>query len=183
MGDSLAPGFLIAFPHLADTNFRQSVVLLLRQDEDGAMGVVVNHESPLLLRELCQDHEIPYRGDSRKRVRKGGPVQPEQGLVIYGEEHVDPEGQPIVEGLHISASRGTLARLCKLERGRFQCFSGYAGWAPGQLEHEIRQGVWVVCPADPSSVLDARPDRVWEHTLRSLGIEPASLVPGSGAEA
>ena len=37
---SLAPGFLIAFPHLTDVNFRQSVVLLLQQDENGEVIIV-----------------------------------------------------------------------------------------------------------------------------------------------
>src|SRR6185295_17886326 len=78
----LAPGFLIAVPQLLDPNFRQSVVLLLQQDNDGALGVVVNRETELLLRDLCSDHEIPYAGDPEKKVRIGGPVQPEQGLVI-----------------------------------------------------------------------------------------------------
>ena len=81
MSDSLAPGFLIALPHLRDANFRQSVVLLLRQDDEGAMGVVINQECPMLLKDLCNDHSIPYAGDEAKYVRRGGPVQPEQGLV------------------------------------------------------------------------------------------------------
>ena len=182
MSDELAPGFLVAFPHLMDPNFKQSVVLLLRQDDDGAMGVVINHESPLLLGELCRDHEIPYEGANDKHVRKGGPVQPEQGLVLYGEEHDDPEGQQVSRGLHISASRGTLARLCNLKTGRFQCYAGYAGWGPGQLEREIREGAWLVAPIDPQVILDGLPEEVWNATLKAMGIDPAALVPGGGEE-
>jgi putative transcriptional regulator len=180
---ALAPGFLIAVPSLEEENFRQAVVLLLREDEDGAMGVVINRESPLLLRELCSDHDIPYAGEEEKRVRAGGPVQPEQGLVLYGPEHDDPEGQAVLDALHVSASRGTLARLCKLKRGRFQCFSGYAGWGPGQLERELTQGVWLVAEADPIIVLETQPEEVWLRTLRGMGIDPAALVPGEPGEA
>jgi putative transcriptional regulator len=183
MSESLAPGFLIALPHLQDANFRQSVVLLLRQDGDGAMGVVINQESPLLLKDLCQDHSIPYAGEEGKHVRCGGPVQPEQGLVLFGTEHDDPEGEHVVDGLHVSASRGTLARLCNLTRGRFQCYSGYAGWGPGQLEREIGEGSWLVTAADPRLVLETRPEEVWDHSLRAMGIDPASLVSGGGGEA
>ena len=39
MSHPLAPGFLIALPHLSDANFRQSVVLLLQADDRGAMGM------------------------------------------------------------------------------------------------------------------------------------------------
>jgi len=182
-GDSLAPGFLVAVPQLQDPNFRQSVVLLLERNEDGAMGVVITHESPLLLRDLCADHDLRYEGDEDKRVRKGGPVQPEQGLVLYGEANLDPEGRRVLDGLHVSASRGTLGRLCHRPGGRFHCFSGYAGWGPGQLEREITAGSWVICTADPTTVLDTPPEEMWRRCLDSMGIDPAALVPGGGVEA
>jgi hypothetical protein len=72
-----------ALQGLTDPNFKQSVVLLLQQSDDGALGLVINRESPILLRDLCKDHEISYVGDPAKKVRVGGPVQPEQGLVLY----------------------------------------------------------------------------------------------------
>ena len=183
MADALAPGFLIALPHLQDDNFRQTVVLLLQQDDQGAMGVVINRQSPLLLSELCEEQSIPYAGPQSKSVRIGGPVRPEQGLVLYGGEHADPEGEPVVDGLHVSASRGTLARLCSLPRGRFECFTGYAGWGPGQLERELEEGTWLVSPADAGLVLETTPEAVWTGALRAMGIDPASLVSGGGGAA
>jgi len=183
MSETLAPGILIALPHLLDTNFRQAIVLLLRQDEEGAMGVVVNQESPLLLQDLCRDHSMDYAGAEDKHVRCGGPVQPEQGLVLYGPEHDDPEGEKLLEGLGVSTSRGTLARLCNLTRGRFHCYSGYAGWGPGQLEREIGEGTWLVSAADPILILETEPEQMWRESLNAMGIDPASLVSGGGGEA
>jgi len=180
--DSLAPGLLIAVPQLLDPNFRQSVVLLLQQNDEGAFGVVVNQESSLLLADLCRDHEIRYSGDPNKRVRRGGPVQPEQGLVLYGPEHTDPDGRQVTPGLWVSASRETLGRLCALTRGRFHCYAGYAGWGPRQLEQEIREGSWIVAPVDARLVLDAPTDTAWTEGMRALGIDPAAMVPGGGAE-
>jgi putative transcriptional regulator len=183
MSDQLAPGFLIAVPQLLDPNFRQSVVLLLQQNKEGAMGVVINHESELLLKDLCEDHEIPYAGNARKRVRRGGPVQPEQGLVLYGDGFEDPEGRRVVDGLHVSASRGTLTRLCDQTNKHFECYSGYAGWGPGQLEREISAGSWIIGTADPKLVFVDKPGSVWLRSLEALGIDPAALVPGGGANA
>jgi len=178
MADLLAPGFLIAVPQLLDPNFRQTVVLLLEKNDDGALGVVVNRESPLLLKELCDDHQISYSGDPDKRVRTGGPVQPEQGLVLYCGEHPDPEGREIQGGLCVSASRETLGRLCSQKRSRFHCYSGYAGWGPGQLEQEIGQGSWIVAPVDPKLVLDSSPEELWAKSLEGVGIDPSLIVPG-----
>lgn len=183
MNDALAPGFLIAVPQMLSPEFKQTVVFLLERNEDGAMGVVVNRESSMLLRDLCRDHQIAYSGERDKLVRSGGPVQPEQGLVIYGDEHDDPEGHEVCQGIHVSASRGTLGRLCNLSGGRFHCYSGYAGWGPGQLEREIEEGAWVHAPADAYSVFDVEPERVWADVLRRQGIEPGALVFGGSAEA
>jgi len=183
MTDQLAPGFLIAVPQLLDPNFRQSVILLLEQNDDGALGVVVNHESPLRLQELCEDHEMAYSGDPAKRVRRGGPVQPEQGLVLFGDEHDDPEGRTVVNGVQVSASKETLGRLCNEGGERFHCFSGYAGWGPGQLEREISDGSWVTAPIEASLLFDTEPSEMWRECFSSIGIDPAALVASSGEEA
>lgn len=180
MADALAPGFLIAFPHLLDPNFQQSVVLLLEHQGEGAMGVVVNRESPLLLSDLCRDHKIPYAGDAEQKVRRGGPVQPEQGIVLFGPEHASEGDDQVVEGLHVSTSRDTLRRLCNLEGGEFHCYAGYAGWAPGQLENEISAGSWLTATVDPAIVLATPPTEMWMRCLQQLGIDPALLVPGGG---
>lgn len=182
MSTRLAPGLLVAVPQLADPNFRHSVVLLLQQNAAGALGVIVNRESPLLLSDLCRDHEIAYSGRRDKRLRSGGPVHPDQGLVLYGDEHSDPDGHEVVRGLHVSASRQTLTRLCDLPSGRFHCYTGYAGWGPRQLEGEISEGSWILAPADPILVLDAPTEHVWKRSLASVGIDPAVLVPGGGGE-
>ena len=87
MNDALAPGFLIAVPQMQDPNFKQSVVFLLERSEEGALGVVVNRESSMLLADLCSDHQIPYSGEQTKLVRRGGPVEPQQGIVVYGEDN------------------------------------------------------------------------------------------------
>jgi putative transcriptional regulator len=183
MVDSIAPAFLVAVPQLLDPNFHQSVVLMLEQNDEGAMGVVINRESPLLLSELCDNHEIPYAGDPLKKVRVGGPVQPEQGLVIYSAEHQDPEGREVESGLHASASTGTLTRLCSEAGARFHCYTGYAGWAPGQLETEINEGSWIVTPINAASVLDCPPEEIWKRVLTENGFDPGAITAGGGAEA
>jgi len=180
MDPSIAPAFLIAVPQLVDPNFRQTVVLLLQQSDEGSLGLVVNRESPLLLSELCKDHDITYAGDPEKRVRVGGPVQPEQGLVLFESGGDDPEGRIVIDGLRVSASTGTLSRLCERTGGRYHCYSGYAGWAPGQLERELAEGSWIVAPANPGLVLDHPVDEMWARALADNGIDPAAIVPGGG---
>ncbi len=181
--DKLAPGFLIAMPQLMDPNFKQTVVLLLEQSEAGSMGLVINRESDIELQDLCGSQNIPYAGDPDKRIRVGGPVQPEQGLVMFGDEFEDPEAQAAMEGLNVSASTGTLSRLCNTPGGRFHCYTGYAGWGPGQLEKEIDEHAWIVTEADVRTVLECPPDEMWRRVLKDNGLDPALLVPGGSSKA
>jgi putative transcriptional regulator len=183
MDDALAPGFLFAVPQLLDPNFVQSVVLLVDHTEEGAFGLVLNHETAVPIAALCQEQQIPFAGDRERKVRRGGPVDPQRGFVLYGQEHDDPDGRRIAEGLGISLSLGTLGRLCVLPRARFAICLGYAGWGPGQLTREIAEGAWLTGPVDPALALDAAPTAMWEGGLRALGIDPAALAPGGTFEA
>ena len=47
--NSLAPTLLPAMPQMMDPNFARSVVLLCRQEEDGALGLVVNRPTDTLV--------------------------------------------------------------------------------------------------------------------------------------
>ena len=66
---------------------------------------------------------------------------------------------------------------------RPHCYSGYAGWAPGQLEREITEGSWIVIPVNAKVILDASPNDMWVKVLRDNGIDPSAIVPGSTEEA
>jgi putative AlgH/UPF0301 family transcriptional regulator len=54
----------------------------------------------------------------------------------------------------------------KAQPDMFHVFLGYAGWGPGQLEHEIELNAWHIVPADAASVFDADPDSVWLRLIR-----------------
>ena len=45
----------------------------------------------------------------------------------------------------------------------FRLYVGYAGWGPGQLEHEIELGGWSVLRATSAIVFDDDPDSLWQR--------------------
>ncbi len=181
--DSMAPGLVIAMPQLADPNFQRAVVLLLRSNDAGAFGLVINRPSDLSLRELCQDQELAYNGPERLHLMIGGPVEIESHLlVLHGDEPVFDSASEseilVAPGVYLVTAREGLERLAEKGTGRLRCFAGYAGWGPGQLEGEIEEGAWVVLPPDSQLLFDDEPAVVWEKALRQAGIDPISLVPG-----
>jgi putative AlgH/UPF0301 family transcriptional regulator len=66
----------------------------------------------------------------------------------------------------------------KGEPSVFHVFLGYAGWGPGQLEHEVELGAWHILPADAASVFDADPDSVWPRLIRRTELRIARVGPG-----
>lgn len=180
---SLAPGFIVAMPQLADPNFRRTVVLLLRSNDLGAFGLVINRPSDFTVAELCQNQGIPYRGPRELPVMVGGPVKADSHLlVLHGDPPVFPPGSDaeiqVSPGVFLMTDREGLELLADRGTPRLRCYAGYSGWGPGQLERELEEGAWVPLPLEGRFVFDENPDAVWESALRLGGIDPITLVPG-----
>jgi putative transcriptional regulator len=183
---TLAGHLLIAMPGLADPNFWQSVVLLgVHSHEEGAFGLVINRMLEVNLREvLIEIGEEPIDGELPE-VLAGGPVQPSHGFVLFerdDREAPNEEDITISDTISVSGSTETLARLARGSiGGRYVLLLGYSGWHPGQLEREIEDNSWVVAPLDSSILFDVPAEERWVAALRSIGVEPGTLVDtGSG---
>ncbi len=179
----LAPGFVAAMPQLLDPNFRRSVVLLLRHNDQGTFGLVINRPTEISVRALCESQGIAYRGGEELPMMFGGPVEVEKHLlVLHGEDPLPGLGTEdeieVARGVRLVTALSGLAELAGRGARRFRCYAGYAGWAPGQLESELEEGAWVPLEADAGLVFDEHPENVWERALRRAGIDPITLVPG-----
>ncbi len=82
--------FLIAMPGLEDALFDHSVVYVCEHNERGALGLIINKPSDLLLSGLFEKIALTLnRTDlSDTPVFLGGPVQTERGFVLH-----EPMGQ------------------------------------------------------------------------------------------
>lgn len=166
MAEFLAGRLLVATPSLEDPNFDRTVVLLLQHDdEDGAMGIVINRPSGLPL-----DDELGPWGELAtppEEVFIGGPVQQEVAIALGwlgpGEQPADGV-QPILDELGVVDLRRDPDELPTLVAIRV--FAGYAGWAAGQLEDEIAEGAWFTLEADPWDPATRDPDNLWRDVFR-----------------
>lgn len=183
---SLAGQLLIAMPNLADPNFWQSVVLLgVHSDDEGAFGLVINRSLEVDLEDILEELGEEAGPGDLPQVFGGGPVQPSHGFVLFERgEHAVTEGDiAIADSLVVSGNTETLGRLTRhAETSRFFLLLGYAGWYPGQLEREIEENSWVIAPLDSSIVFDVPAEERWAAALRSIGIDPGTLVDAGAAE-
>lgn len=170
-------------PQLRDPNFHRTVVLLVHHDDEGTFGVVLNRPTEVTATGLCSTLALDWHGATEKWICWGGPVQPQTGWLLMGDAASlgsCEEVKRVGEGIHFAGSLDVLRQVAQDPPCDLQMLLGYAGWGPGQLESELAEGAWIVAPLSRDVVFDVDPDEMWEHVLRSLGIEPSTLVPSRG---
>ena len=141
-GSDLSPSLLVAMPQLLDPNFHRAVVLLIDHDEGGTFGLVLNRGTDLPVAQLCASLGIEWQGREERSVEWGGPVQPEHGWLLMGEDapgHL--EVTDVMQGVRFSRSPDVLRECAEAPPRKFRIFLGYAGWGPGQLEAERAHGI------------------------------------------
>ncbi|MBX7115802.1 MAG: YqgE/AlgH family protein [Myxococcaceae bacterium] len=177
---SLAPGFLIAMPQLADPHFHRSVVLMIEHSDEGSMGLVLNRAAPLKLVDLGKGQSLLVApAHAEENVFIGGPVEPFRGFVLHDCAEV-AERHQVLPGLFLSVTPPALKSVL-LDAGVHLRFClGYAGWGPRQVERELAQGAWLFTEASAVPVLGGDPNQLWEETVKGMGVDPAMLVMGGG---
>jgi putative transcriptional regulator len=156
--------FLVANRQVAGF-FGESVIVLVDHGAHGSVGLIVNRPVERTLAELLPDVESA-RG-RREHAWLGGPVSPDQLLLLIRARAAPAGSAPVLDGLHVSGSRDTLLALLGGAAGaEFRAYVGYAGWAPGQLASELARGDWTLAPGDAASVFAREPEGLWEKLLR-----------------
>ena len=185
MLSELGPGLLLASPRLADPNFERTVILLGRNDADGSLGWVLNGAAIGSVRELFVGAELvpegvilPQGAAWDRLARRGGPVQPESGWLIYSALPQPMPGElRLPDGLCITGDVASFSDLIAGQGPRdFRVLLGYAGWAPGQLEAEVQAGAWLPTPLEGALVLDESIEDLWQRAyVKTTGGQPSAF--------
>ena len=189
---NLTSHFLIAMPGLSDALFGRSVVFMCEHSERGALGLVINKPSDIVLSRLFEKVDLPMgREDlANQPVFQGGPVQTERGFVLHeaidtgegGEgESVYASTLSIPGGLEMTTSKDVLEAMASGAGPRKVFVTlGYASWGEGQLESEITENSWLTVEADPSLIFDAPVNERYDRAMALLGLQSWMLSPDAG---
>jgi putative transcriptional regulator len=183
--------FLVAMPGMMDQRFDRAVIYLCAHSDDGAMGIIVNKPAEdIVFPELLQQLEIipekpsislPSQAGNMK-VLRGGPVETSRGFVLHSVP-VEPIEGSVTAGdeIRLSATIDILKAIARGQGPDEAIFAlGYAGWASGQLESEIQDNGWMICPMNRKILFDQEFDTKYIRAMGSLGIDPAMLSPLAG---
>ena|SRR5208337_3586012 len=166
---ALAKGvFLVAGKNIRDPIFMESVIYLISYDKNGAAGVIINHPTKVGLSEVFPDIKgLLKRNDP---IYMGGPVTINQ-LIMIMRSGTPPAGSlKLFDNVYISSDTGYLKRMIDNPGNdeQFRVYAGYAGWAAGQLEHEISRNDWFVTEADAKFFFDKPASSVWPELIQPM---------------
>ena len=139
--------FIVATKKLKDTRFKNTVVVMLDHDEEGALGVVIN--KPLgfatigsLIKSLNDETIKKDLLNYKVPIYWGGPLDNNKILIIHSKDY-ENKNTKSYDKVSISNDYKALLDIAK-KKGPIKSLVviGVSAWTEGQLEGEIDKGHW-----------------------------------------
>jgi putative transcriptional regulator len=168
---------LIATPSLQQTPFDQAVVFIAHHGADGAMGFIINQPlRQLAFNDVARSmgiEEMMAKGREQPILFKGGPMENTRGFVIHSTDYALQSSVKINHDFTLSAQSDIVGDIARGSGPKDVTFClGYSGWAPGQLEEELKGNDWLLLPATPRLVFEAPPTSRYALATQMVGFDP-----------
>ena len=154
--------FLIARPGLPDPNFRETVVLAVHSEGAETTGVIINRPTNRSLANLLPGERFEAFTDP---IFFGGPVATQGLFALFESAKYSAPAVPMMPGIYLAVLPDSVDALVSKPPAKIRFFSGYSGWAPGQLQAELDRGDWYVVDADAKTVFQRDTSRLWQDLL------------------
>jgi len=161
-------------PTLIDSFFYHSVIYLCEHNEQGAMGLIINRPTQIMLSELLAHLELKTINETSKKlpVLFGGPVQKGQGMVLHNSAGKWQASTALAEQLYLTTSIDILTDIgTQAGPEKSLVTLGYAGWGENQLEQEIAENSWLTVMADTEIIFNTPVDERWVAAAKLLGFD------------
>jgi putative transcriptional regulator len=175
--------FLIAMPAMVDAFFARTLTYICEHNDQGALGVVVNRPIDMSLKALFDQIEVPLETPKLigLPVHFGGPVQVDRGFVLHRPVGHWQSTLAVQDGMALTTSKDILQAAGRGEGPEQILITlGYAGWAPGQLEHELSKNAWLTVEAKPDVIFELPAEERLVAAMDLLGVSFASLSDTAG---
>lgn len=158
---------LLAEPFLSDGVFDRSVILICEHNESGTVGFVLNNKTEYHLPDILED-----LSDSNHDLYIGGPVQQNTLHYLHRLGELIDGAYQVNNHIYWGGNFDQLKLNTELQTvvpQDIRFFLGYTGWAPEQLEQEIKEGTWIVCNGYEFDFFDITPKDLWRTILKEMG--------------
>lgn len=160
-----APLILVAKPGLRDEFFGASILIAKPVGNGRHVGFVINRPTGMTLGKLFPEH-----GPSQKvpdPIYLGGPSNTEYIFaLVQSSGPLAGEMLQIAQDLYIAVDAKTVDRIIEGDAARARFFAGLVAWRPGELQEELRRGLWFVLESDSELVMRKSTDGLWEELVK-----------------
>jgi putative transcriptional regulator len=175
--EDLATGkILVTTRSAGDPLFAKSVVLLVRYDQSGALGLMINHRSTLPISRALKDLDgAASRSDP---VFVGGPVELDTVFALARGRRKPQGGDEVLGDIYLLTEKSALQKALGASSGPsgLRVYLGYCGWTRGQLENEARLGLWYIFTGREDLAFDEQPPTLWSRLIEEAEALKADLV-------
>lgn len=181
--NTLANHLLIAMPSLTDPNFEKTVVYLCEHHEQGSVGLIINRPMRFPLSIVFEQLAIePIRVElNRFPLLYGGPVQPERGFVIHKEAGGWRSSLFLQDEVTVTTSNDIIRAIAQdIGPKDVLVTLGYSAWSEHQLEKEVMENTWLVCPYKSEILYDVPFQERWEYAGSTIGVKMNQLSSSTG---
>ena len=159
---------LVATPDMRDPRFIETVIYMVKHGANGAMGIVINRpiaKGPV--EELLKGIGKESKGAKGEIIlHYGGPVSPEAGFILHSDDVLIESSTRVTNGIAMTSDPKLFEALARGKGPRQSLFAfGYAGWAPGQLEDELKADAWFVVSGDKGFIFGKDAEKKWRQAI------------------
>ena len=171
-------------PSLNESYFDQSVTFICEHDKNGAFGLVINHETNITFDEIISEINITpdTPTTTHHNILVGGPVQQDRGFILHkNDQHKWASTMEVTDNISLTTSGDILKSIANDQGPKENIIAlGYAGWGPGQLEHEFIQNAWLNCPADEQIIFKTPINQRFQAAADIIGVDMNTISNDSG---
>ena len=175
--------FLIAMPQLKNSLFGDTVSVVCQHSEEGAIALVINKTLPQTMAEVFKQMDLSAEGleHPEREILFGGPVQPQAGFILHSDKGEWQSTLDISPTLYLTSSKDILEAISEGKGPQSYLFIlGYAGWSPGQIEHELEENSWLHSPIESEIIFNTPPELISAQVIDQLGIDPTRISAHTG---
>ena len=156
---------LVAAPNLVEPAYRRTVLIATAIEGGRHIGIIVNRPTRNSLSSLFPDH-----GPSKavaEPVFFGGPMSRSAVFALAKSTQGTGVGSiPLMKNLYLAITVNVVDKVIEETPNEARYYVGNVLWRPGELQQEVRRGVWHVLNANPDIVFTKDPEHLWEELSR-----------------
>src|SRR2546430_15698868 len=149
----------------------------------GALGRVVNRPIDMTLQPLFERLSLTLRNAylAHAPIYFAGPLQTDRGFVLHAPAGNWQSTLRVRDVIGLTTSKDILEAVGRGEGPKRMLVTlGYAGWSPGQLEHELSQNAWLTVEARDAIIFDTPAEERLPAAMELLGLDYARLQDEAG---